>query len=426
MQESALYGYFGVAKQTIITMSKSSNFFGQPIYGQLIKSLDREKIVEISRKHGGEKYVKSFDGYTHLLTMLYAVIQRFDSLREIETSMTAEVRKLRHVGIETVPRRSTLSDANARRSEKFFEEVYRDLYAANKDILSSDSRRNGTEEWIKQLRIIDSTTITLFSNAIFEGVGRHPKTGKKKGGIKVHSVIHANEGVPCDVQFTSAATNDSFMLALSHYSHNDIVALDRAYINYAKFEELTDRGVVYVTKMKKNLSYEILVDCVYQNSQGHMEYREQVVVFRKNGINHIARIITYVDIKKGKKPKLISLLTNDFDMQLQTIVAIYRRRWQIESLFKKIKQNFPLRYSYGESANAIKIQIWVTLIANLLLSVLQSTLQRRWSFSGLATIVRIILMYYLNLEKFLNQPDADLKIMLVEAAESPPKDAENC
>ena len=407
-------------------MSKSSNFFGQPIYGQLIKSLNREKIVEISRKHGGEKYVKSFDGYTHLLTMLYAVIQRFDSLREIETSMTAEVRKLHHVGIDTVPRRSTLSDANARRSEKFFEDVYRALYAANKDILSSDSRRNGTEEWIKQLRIIDSTTITLFSNAIFKGVGRHPKTGKKKGGIKVHSVIHANEGVPCDVQFTSAATNDSFMLAPSHYTHNEIVALDRPYINYAKFEELTDRDVVYVTKMKKNLSYEVLVDCMYQNPQGLTEYREQVVVFRRDGISHIARIITYVDIKKGKRPKLISLLTNDFDMPLETIVAIYRRRWQIESLFKQIKQNFPLRYFYGESANAIKIQIWVTLIANLLLSVLQSKLERRWSFSGLATIVRIVLMYYLNLEKFLNQPDADLKIMLAEASESPPEVPENC
>ena len=406
-------------------MGKSTNFFGQPIYGQLIKSLDRGKIVEMSRKHGGERYVKSFDGYTHLQTMLYAVIQRFDSLREIETSMTAEVRKLHHVGIDTVPKRSTLSDANARRSEKFFEEVYRDLYAANKDILSSDSRRNGTEEWIKQLRIIDSTTISLFSNAIFKGVGRHPRTGKKKGGIKVHSVIHANEGVPCDVRFTSAATNDSFMLAPSHYGHNEIVALDRAYINYAKFEELTDRGVVYVTKMKKNLSYEVLVDCMHQNPQGLMEYREQVVVFRKDGINHIARIITYVDIKKGKKPKLISLLTNDFDMPLETIVAIYRRRWQIESLFKQIKQNFPLRYFYGESANAIKIQIWVTLIANLLLSVLQSTLQRRWSFSGLATIVRIVLMYYLNLEKFLNQPNADLKNMLAETSESPPEVLEN-
>lgn len=403
-----------------ITMGKSSNFFGQPIYGQLIKSLDREKIVEMSRKHGGEKYVKSFDGYTHLLTMLYAVIQRFDSLREIETSMTAEVRKLHHVGIDTVPKRSTLSDANARRSEKFFEEVYRDLYDANRDILSSDSRRNGSEEWIKRLRIIDSTTVSLFSNAIFKGVGRHPKTGRKKGGVKVHAVIHANEGVPCDVQFTSAATNDSFMLAPSHYKRDEIAAMDRAYINYAKFEELTDRGVVYVTKMKKNLNYEVLVDCMHQNPQGLMEYREQVVVFRKGEINHIARIITYVDIKKGKQPKLISLLTNDFDMALETIVAIYRRRWQIESLFKQIKQNFPLRYFYGESANAIKIQIWVTLIANLLLSVLQSTLKRRWSFSGLATIVRIVLMYYLNLEKFLNRPDANLNIMLAEASESPP------
>lgn len=401
-------------------MPKSSNFFGQPIYGQLIKSLNREKIVEISRKHGGEKYVKSFDGYTHLLTMLYAVIQRFDSLREIETSMTVEVRKLHHVGITTVPRRSTLSDANARRSEKIFEEVYRDLYATNKDILSSDSRRNGTEEWMKRLRIIDSTTITLFSNAIFKGVGRHPKAGKKKGGIKVHSVIHANEGVPCDVQFTSAATNDSFMLAPSHYSHNEIVALDRAYINYAKFEELTDRNVIYVTKMKKNLVYETKWDIMYQNEQGQMQHREQIVVFRKSNIAHIARIITYVDTKKGKA-KLISLLTNDFDMDIQTIIDIYRRRWQIESLFKQIKQNFPLRYFYGESANAIKIQIWVTLIANLLLSVLQSKLERRWSFSGLATIIRIVLMYYLNLEKFLNRPDADLEIMLAEASESPPE-----
>ena len=141
--------------------------------------------------------MKSFDGFPHLLTMLYAVIMRFDSLREIEAAMTAEVRKLHHIGIDKVPKRSTLSDANARHSEKFFEDVYRDLYQSNRDKLSSDSRHHGTEKWVKRLRIIDSTTITLFSKVIFKGVGRHPKTGKKKGGIKVHSVIHANEGVHC-------------------------------------------------------------------------------------------------------------------------------------------------------------------------------------------------------------------------------------
>ena len=336
-------------------MSKSIHFFGQPVYGQLIKSLDKEKIIEMSRKHGGEKYIKSFDGWHHLLTMLFAVIMRFDSLREIEASMLAEVRKLGHIGLNSLPRRSTLSDANTRRSEKFFEDVYRDLYEANKTILSSDSRHCGLESWIKKLRIIDSTTITLFSNLLFKGVGRHPKTGKKKGGIKVHSVIHANEGVPCDVQFTSAATNDSFMLAPNIYRSGEIIAMDRAYINYEKFEELTDRNVIYVTKMKKNLTFEILEDCMDMSIEGQMVYREQVVVFRKGEINHIARIITYVDIKKGKQPKLILLLTNDFDMSLEAIVQIYRRRWQIESLFKQIKQNFPLRYFYGESANAIKI-----------------------------------------------------------------------
>ena len=405
-------------------MGKSTHFFGQPIYGQLIKSLNRDKIVEMSRRNGGEKYIKSFDGYTHLLTMLFAVIMRFDSLREIEAAMTVEVRKLQHLGLKKVPRRSTLSDANARRSDRFFEEVYLDLYSRNKGKLSSDSRRNGGEEWIRRLRIIDSTTISLFSNAIFKGVGRHPKTGRKKGGIKVHSVIHANEGVPCDVQFTSAATNDSFMLAPNYYQHEEIITMDSAYINYRKFEKLTEKGVVYVTKMKKNLTYETLVDCMEMNTDGKMEYREQVVVFRRNDISHIARIITYVDIKKNRLPKLISLLTNDFDMSPETIVDIYRRRWQIESLFKQIKQNFPLRYFYGESANAIKIQIWVTLIANLLLSLLQSSLERSWSFSGLATMVRMVLMYYLNLYKFFNQPDADMKNMLAEVSESPPKQTE--
>lgn len=85
-------------------MSKSTHFFGQPIFGQLIKCLDKEKILEISRKHGGERYVKTFDGWHHLLTMLYAVIMRFDSLREFEASMLAEVRKLSHVGINSLPR----------------------------------------------------------------------------------------------------------------------------------------------------------------------------------------------------------------------------------------------------------------------------------------------------------------------------------
>lgn len=153
----------------------------------------------------------------------------------------------------------------------------------------------------------------------------------------MHSFIHTNEGVPCDVQFTSAAANDSFMLAPNYYQHEEIITMDRAYINCRKFEELTDKGVVYVTRMKNNLTYETLVDCMEMNTDGKIEYRELVVVFRRNDISHIARIITYVGIKRNRQPKLISLLTNDFDMLPEIIVNIYRRRWQIESIFKQIK-----------------------------------------------------------------------------------------
>ena len=289
-------------------------------------------------------------------------------------------------------------------------------------VLSSDSRNRKTPKWMKRLQIIDSTTITLFSNLLFKGVGRHPKTGKKKGGIKVHTVIQANEGVPSDIKFTSAATNDSFMLKPTTLSEGDIIAMDRAYIDYEKFQQLTERGVIYVTKMKKSLKYTVMEDTMYQTPDGLMQVRTQAVEFVKQkkgeeAIRHKARIITYCD---QKKRKLISLLTNDMDFDPDEIIAIYRKRWEIELLFKQMKQNFPLKYFYGESANAIKIQIWVTLIANLLLMVMQKGLTRQWSFSGLATMVRITLMYYVDFYSLFNNPEKDWEILLGKASDAPP------
>lgn len=400
-------------------MGKSTHFSGQPLFNQIIKLLDKSKVLEISRNYGGERYVKSLDGWTHTVVMLYASIMRFDSLREIAASLQAEARKLCHLSISTMVSRSTLSDANRRRPETVFEALYRYLYRSNHARLSPDSRLQKEPKWMKRLQIIDSTTITLFSNLLFKGVGRHPKSGKKKGGIKVHTVIHANEGVPSDIKFTSAATNDSFMLQPATLNKGDIMAMDRAYIDYQKLEQTTQRGVIYVTKMKKNLKYSIESDTMYQTPEGLMEVRIQQVIFTKelnNGetLTHKARIITYVDEKKSK---LIPLLTNDMEFDPCEIVAIYHKRWEIELLFKQMKQNFPLKYFYGESANAIKIQIWITLIANLLLMVMQKRLTRSWSFSGLATMVRITLMYYVDFYSLFNHPEKDWEASLKAASE---------
>ena len=189
MRVSALCGYFGSAKNDIITMGKSTHFIGQPLYSQVINLLDKAKILHISREQGGEHYTKRFSVWIHLIVMLYAVIKHFDSLREITTSLLADTNKLAHIGITFKIGRSTLADANKRRSETIFETIYRDLYSQYRGELLSDSRSRKHPKWMDRLQIIDSTTITLFSNLIFKGTGRHPKTGKKKGGIKVHTVI---------------------------------------------------------------------------------------------------------------------------------------------------------------------------------------------------------------------------------------------
>lgn len=213
------------------------------------------------------------------------------------------------------------------------------------------------------------------------------------------------------------------MLKPTTLHKGDIMAMDRAYIDYEKFRQLTERGVIYVTKMKKSLKYTILNDVMYQTPDGLMEVRIQSVEFvkqKKDGgtIRHNARIITYCD---EKKHKLISLLTNDMESDPDEIIAIYPQRWEIELLFKQIKQNFPLKYFYGESANAIKIQIWVTLIANLLLMVMRKGLKRSWSFLGLATMVRITLMYYVDFYSLFNNPEKDWQMLLEQPPEAPPE-----
>jgi len=262
------------------------------------------------------------------------------------------------------------------------------------------------------------------------------------------------EGVASDIKFTSAATHDSFMFVSEEFNKGELLAIDRAYIDYEKLEKLTQRGVVYVTKMKKGLKYKIISDVMYMDVKNGMAYRIQEVEFtkkkskKKDGnadeakdkedskdekdgeeiITHRARIITYPDVKKSKgkggkevvKGKMVSLLTNDFTMEAENIIAIYKKRWEIETLFRQIKQNFPLRYFYRESANAIKIQIWVTLIANLLLTLLQRGVTHAWSFSGLATIVRIMLMYYLDVMGFLEHPEKDWEVALEQVISSPP------
>ncbi len=395
-------------------MSKNTHFSGQPLFNQLISLVDKAKITKMSKLGGHDHYVKKLDGYSHFVILLYGVLMRHDSLREIVVGMLSEADKLHHLGIDYMAKRSTLSEANNRRSCDFFEQIYFSLYKRYKGVLADSC---SDKAWEKLLHIMDSTTITLFSN-VLKGAGRKPKKGKKKGGIKVHTILKAEEGIPHSVHFTSAATHDHIMLSKLKLSQGAFIAMDRAYIDYRVFEQFSKDSVFYVTKMKKNLRYKKLDGHIQVNSNGLAVLSDHQVLFEKDEIQHLSRRIEYWEEKKKHS---VVLLTNSFDLDPIEIIEIYKRRWQIESLFKQLKQNFPLKYFFGESINAIKSQIWITLIANMLLSVVKKRVKRNWSFSGLATMVHQMLMSYINIYSFLENPEKAWHKIIDKRNLSPPE-----
>lgn len=184
-------------------MNKSKNFSGQSIIKQVLNFILPNDVYRTAKKYNSDRYTKKFTTYEYLVTIIFTVTSNCSSLREVSSIMLACEGKINHLGLKDFPKHSTLADAYKRRSSEVFAAIYHLLYKCYHGFLS-DSRVY--EPAVKDLKIIDSSTITLFSH-ILKGVGRNPLNGKKKGGIKMHTMINAMEDVPCLVKFSSATTN---------------------------------------------------------------------------------------------------------------------------------------------------------------------------------------------------------------------------
>jgi len=210
-------------------MGKNMNFSGQPIFNQLLNFIDKNEIKQIAKKHEAERYVKKFTTYHHLVVMLYASIEGYHSIRETILGLLANAHKLSHLGLSYLVRRSTLSEANARRTSGVFEDIYMSVYRRHVKFLA-DSRMKDTD--MKRLYIMDSTTISLFKD-ILRGVGRNPLEGKKKGGIKAHTIIKASENVPCLIRYSEAVRHDhTFIKEAQNLPKGSIITFDKGYIDY--------------------------------------------------------------------------------------------------------------------------------------------------------------------------------------------------
>jgi hypothetical protein len=385
-------------------MDKSTHFFGTSVFGQLISLIDSKFISSSSKSCNSDRYVKKFTTKDHLISMLFCSFAKCSSLREVSGAMLGLAGKTNHFQLQHIPKKSTLGDANQRRDAEVFGKIYHKLLAKYGHFFS-DSRIKDVID--KQIEIFDSTTISLFKD-ILQCVGRNPQNGKKKGGIKVHTIINVDQTVPKMVWFSEAAKNDHMLLEKLKMDSNTIYVFDKGYNDYKAFKKFTENQTGFVTRIKDNAVYEIIEQNTLEENihSGVIEDTIiEVTVKEKNKESKLKlRKIRFYDRVLKRE---FEFLTNLFEMRPDLVSAIYKLRWQIELLFKQLKQNFPLKYFLGDNENAIKIQIYCALIANLLMTVIQKILKRRWAFSNLVSFCKIHLFNYIHLINFLENPEKD-------------------
>jgi hypothetical protein len=386
-------------------MGKSSYFFGQSVFGQLISLIDLNQVKSISKKHLSDYYIKKFDTSDHLISMLFSTFSHCTSLREVAASMLGLKGKTNHFQLKSIPYRSTLSDANKRRSHLVFQDIYYSLLKEYRSIIS-DSQQSYS--WDSRLEIIDSSTISLFKD-ILSCVGRKSNTGKSKGGIKVHTQINLQENVPKLIWFSNATTHDKQFLKHVQLEKGKIAVFDKGYNDYQTFDEFTKNDIFFVTRLKSNASYESVEENNIPSYIDNGVIKDEVIRLevKQNGAYQKTIELRKIAYWDDENKRCFEFLTNLNGMNAGHIALIYKKRWQIELLFKQLKQNFPLKFFLGDNENAIKIQIWCALIVNLLLTVILKKVKRKWAFSNLASFCRLHLFNYIHLMKFLENPERD-------------------
>ena len=390
-------------------MPKNTFFTGQPIFNQLLSLIPRSMVTHLTREHKTDRYCKKFRSYDHLVTMLYCIFHQCNSLREVITGLQATASRLTHLGIHFTPRRSTLADANERRTALFFEDLYHQIYQRYYSGLP-DSLKG--KRLIDKLFIIDSTIISLFST-VMRSTGSYGCNGKKKGGIKAHVLLRAKDNLPCFIRLTEGKQSDGSFLPSVTLPVGSIVVMDKAYRSFQQFIKWTSEQITWVTRIHSRTVYKIIASRSINDLQKQCGVQKDLLIELGNPktehINAVqkARLIIYYDSINQRQ---LEFITNNLKLPASIIADIYKKRWQIELLFKRIKQNFQLNYFLGDNENAIRIQLWCTFIADLLVKIIKDKTdkKRKWSMANLTGFIRLHLGTYIRLYEFLINPDKAL------------------
>lgn len=364
------------------------------LFNQLLQHFPRTEFAALVRKHGAERRAKGFSCWTQFVAMLFCQLSHTDSLREICNGLSCCLGKLIHLGVQRAPQRSTLSYANQHRPAALFEDLFWTMLGRFREQQGLGPRPTRFR-FKNKLLLLDSTTISLCLS-LFPWAGFK----RAKGGVKAHVLLDHDDYMPRFLLLTPAKTSDVRAARSVPLPRQSIVVCDRAYLNFSTFAQWDAQGVFFVCRSPHPPLYRVLRRQTVNSS--HI-LDDQIVQYTGRYSGRYGHPLRRITVRVSGEDPLV-LITNHMQFAASTIARIYKERWQIEVFFKTLKQNLKIKTFVGTTENALRIQIWTALIAMLLLNWLHHLSKARWSLSNLASMLRLSLFTYRDLNEWIDNP----------------------
>ena len=365
------------------------------MFSQILKLIPRNEFEVLVKQTGAQYAAKGFSSWGQFVAMLFCQLGRAHSLREIEGGLKSCEGKLSHLGI-VAPARSTLAYANAHRPWQLFENVFYGLY----EKVAARALGKHKFRFKNKLVSIDSTVIDLCLS-MYDWA----KYRQTKGAVKLHLVLDHDGYLPCFGVITDGKVHDVKVAQQIQFAPGTIVVDDRGYNDYRLFSNWTETGVFFVTRMKDNALFEV-VETHKTPSNPNVLADETIRLTGAGAQGKCPHLLRRIEFVREDTGTVLVFLTNHFELSANTIAAIYKDRWQIELFFKALKQNLKIKTFVGTSQNAVRTQLWIALIAMLLLKYLQQLSKFGWSLSNLVALLRMNLFTHRDLMAWLDQPYA--------------------
>jgi Transposase DDE domain/Domain of unknown function (DUF4372) len=362
------------------------------ILGQVLQLIPRFEFESVVKRTGTEYHARGFSSWSHFSAMLFGQLSGQDNLRGIAAGLASQQKSLYHLGIEPASR-STLAYANEHRSFALFEHVFAYMLSKCKDVAPRHKFRFKNPVFSMDATTID-LCLSLYDWAEFRTT---------KGAVKLHVKLNHAGYLPEFMLMTTGKAHETQVAPMIPVKRGDVVVVDRGYTDFRWFKEIDDKGAYFVTRLKRNAHYSVTERrdvSTFENI-----YSDQIIELKGfySNLKYPSRL-RRVRSKDPQTGKIIVILTNNFDWSAQTIAKLYKDRWQIELFFKTIKQQLKVKSFVGTSPNALLSQLWVALIAYLLLSFLKYKSQFSWSLYTLCSILPANLFARRNLWDWLNAP----------------------